>query len=277
MDSRAKGVYTSSNHACDIISCVLDFTIVMRPSCAHHHTSDNIRTYTQVLRIGTDDDWVDVHEKLAAQLTKFHAKGDNLPHMSSPAAWRNLHSKCALQWWATWGQELPELKLLAMKLVPLMIGSGPAERTWKDVDQVLTKNRNRLKMKNCLNLVFVRTWLRREIKLVTDEELECFKVWEAELIKRASFYDGPVEPDAGRQKEDRVFEDRIEDWEQKAIDGTGPGARITLGQVRRNAAAKFKLQEKYKNLYFVDKDPNGYYPCIILFIVLHLMFISFHR
>ena len=31
-----------------------------------------------------------------------------------------------------------------MKIVPLLIGSGPAERTWKDVGQIFTKNRNRL-------------------------------------------------------------------------------------------------------------------------------------
>ena len=38
-----------------------------------------------------------------------------------------------------WGQEVPELQHLDMKLVPLLIGSGPAERVWKDVDNVLTK------------------------------------------------------------------------------------------------------------------------------------------
>ena len=63
-----------------------------------------------------------------------------------------------------------------------MVGSGPAESTWKDVGQILTKNRNRLGVKTCIDLVFVRTWLRPELKLVSDEELEVFKDWETELM-----------------------------------------------------------------------------------------------
>ena len=75
-----------------------------------------------------------------------------------------------------------------------MIGSGPTERMWKDVDHILTKKNvklNDLSMQTCLDLVFVRTWLRREIKIVTDEELEYFKEWETELLQRATLYAGP--------------------------------------------------------------------------------------
>ena len=41
----------------------------------------------------------------------------------------------------------------------------------------------------------MRTWLRKEIKAVSDEELEIFKEWETQLLLNASFYDGEVEPD----------------------------------------------------------------------------------
>ena len=92
---------------------------------------------------------------------------------------------------------------------------------------------------------------------MSDAELEVFKEWETELLRAASFYDGDVEPDDGPEKEMRIFEDEIENWEQNAIDGNGPGERIPLSQVRRNHAAKFRLNEKYKALYFVDKDPDG--------------------
>lgn len=127
-----------------------------------------------------------------------------------------------------------------------MIGSGPAERTWKDVDQILTKKRNRLSMQTCLDLVFVRTWLRRELKIVTDEELECFKQWETELMQSATLYAGPVEPDTGTGRTQRIFEDHFEAWEQVAIDGTGGvGPRILLGDVKRNLASKFRLQVSY--------------------------------
>ena len=113
-----------------------------------------------------------------------------------------------------------------------------------------------MKVQTALDILYVRTWLRRELKLVSDEELEMFKEWETELLHRAEYYDGPVEP-TGRVRDLKIFEDRIEDWELNAIDGSGPGPRIPLSQVKRNGAAKFRLQEKYKGLYFIDKDPDG--------------------
>ena len=155
------------------------------------------------------------------------------------------------------------MQKLAFKIVPLMIGSGPAERTWKDVDAILTKKRNRMSVQTCMDILYVRTWLRRQLKLVSDEELAVFKEWETELFQNAEFYDGQVEPDQGLARERRIFEDRIEDWEMNAVDGTGPGERIPLGRVRRDAAAKFRLQEKYKGIFLLDKDPDGdMYTCL---------------
>ena len=216
----------------------------------------------KVFRVSDDQEWISLHGRLVEQLTKFQNKGAGLTHMSSAAAWVNLHAKCALEWWASWGVEVPDLQRLAMRVVPLMIGSGPAERTWKDVDNILTKNRNRLEMSTCLDLVFVRMWLRRELKLVSDEELEVFKEWETELLLNASFYSGPADPNSGVAPQLRIFEDKFEAWEQNAIDGTGPGPRILLGVVKRDNASRFRLQEKYKGLFFVDKDAdddNQYY------------------
>ena len=60
----------------------------------------------------------------------------------------------------------------------------------------------------------------------------------------------------------RIFEDTFEPWEQPAIDGRGVTPRLKFGDVRDNKQARFRLQEKYKGLCFLDKDPcddNGYY------------------
>ena len=78
------------------------------------------------------------------------------------------------------------------------------------------------------------------------------------MFQSASFYDGDPDPDQVAQDRVRVFEDSFEDWEQNAIDGTGEGPRIRLSVVvKADKPSKFKLQEKYKGLYFVDKDPDG--------------------
>ena len=67
------------------------------------------------------------------------------------------------------------------------------------------------------------------------------------------------DPDTGQRRVLHIFEDRFEDWEQNAIDGyrTGAGPRIPLGEVKRDKPTIFRLQEKYKGVFFVDKDPDG--------------------
>ena len=245
---------------CEITSAtyMLDPLFVTKSKFAPNCTVALWRLARKVLRIDDDEQWRRLHGVMVGQLTKFQSKGTGLAHMSSASAWQNLHSKCALEWWSSWGQEVPELQKLALKLVPLLIGSGPAERTWKNVGNILTKNRNRLAVQTCLDLVFVRTWLRRSLKAVSDEELECLKEWETELLLNASFYDGAAEPAGPVVPRQRIFEYRIEDWEQLTIDGNrgGEGDTRLLSEVRRDGAAKFRLQEKYKGLFMLDKDPN---------------------
>ena len=136
-----------------------------------------------------------------------------------------------------------------------MVGSGSAERNWKDVSNVLTKNRNRMTSKRCIDLVYVRTWLRRELKALDDEDLECFKEWEVELLRQASGEE--AQPAAAAESPRRIFKDRFEDWEQDAIDGSASNPRLSLGNVKRNKRAMFRLQEKYKDMFFVDKDAEG--------------------
>ena len=52
------------------------------------------------------------------------------------------------------------------------------------------------------------------------------------------------------------FVDEIEGWEQNAIDGKGPGPKILLTAVKKDKAGAFKLQEKYKGMFLLDKDPE---------------------
>ena len=103
-----------------------------------------------------------------------------------------------------------------------------------------------------MDILYVRTWIRRSIKIVNDEELECFKEWETEFFQQAEFYDGDVEPNQGLSRQRRTFEDFIEDWERNSIDGTGPGARRPLSQVKRDAAATVSsVSMKNTMVYFL--------------------------
>jgi len=86
-----------------------------------------------------------------------------------------------MYWWAAWGKDVPELQKLAMLIVPLLAGSGPAERTWKDIGHILTKERRgKMLHANMVKILFVRRWLRRKYNRDRAEEA-AFKEWEEEL------------------------------------------------------------------------------------------------
>ncbi len=94
---------------CEITSAtyLLDPLFVPQSRFAGACTVSLWKLARKVLHIADDDEWVRVHGTLVEQLTKFQVKGGNLPHMSSAAAWTNLHSTCALQWWSSWGKKCP--------------------------------------------------------------------------------------------------------------------------------------------------------------------------
>ena len=252
------------NMQSEIVSAayMLDPLFVSQSSQSADCTNKLWSVARRVLRPKDDAEWTRLKGTLVEQLAQFQSKGEDLEHMSSPAAWEKLSSKCALKWWLQWGVETPELQALAKKIVPLIVGSGSAERTWKDVGNVLTKNRNKLDSATFIDLVFVRTWLRRELHVMSDEGAECFQEWEEKLLKEAGQYLGDGDGDgaaatAAANPDVRIFEDRFEEWEQDAIDGTGSDPRIRLGVVKKDKTGKFRLQEKYQNLFFVDKDVDG--------------------
>ena len=95
----------------------------------------------------------------------------------------------------------------------------------------------------------------------SDDAIVVFKAWEAELLRQAAFGGRAQETKAAEPAADAdnasVFVDSVEDWEQRAINGQGPGARLSLADVKKDKAAMFRLDSKYKGMFFVDKDPDG--------------------
>ena len=65
-----------------------------------------------------------------------------------------------------------------------MIGSGPAERTWKDCKRVLTKKRNRLDRERMRKIVFCRGVIRFRMHQAKGHKLEEYKEWEKWLLQQ---------------------------------------------------------------------------------------------
>lgn len=58
-------------------------------------------------------------------------------------------------WWENFGDEVPELKAFAMKILGLTCSASACERNWSTFNQVHTKRRNRLTTKKLNSLVYI--------------------------------------------------------------------------------------------------------------------------
>ncbi|XP_020249248.1 uncharacterized protein LOC109826637 [Asparagus officinalis] len=63
---------------------------------------------------------------------------------------------CPVTWWRLYGNDTPELKKIAMKILGLTTSSSACERNWSTFEMIHTKKRNRLTHKKLHDLVFVK-------------------------------------------------------------------------------------------------------------------------
>ena len=74
-----------------------------------------------------------------------------------------------------------------------------------------------------------------------------------DLLRKVSFYDGPVEHEAHAQNEQQIFENRIEDWEQWVIDGSKNGGtneeKRLLDTVRRDNTTNLDFRRSTRGLH----------------------------
>jgi hypothetical protein len=163
--------------------------------------------------------------------------------------------------WGTAGCFAPSLRWLAFRLASLPCSSSEAERNWKEVKRNRTKDRNRIHTDKLEKMVFVRRFIHLKRKVCYDEIDDGFSEWVSQLLTRAA----RLEPDMARSDTDtdsseRPFNDSIEPGEMVRVNGTTPGPRqpdVRLTDLKKDHAARSWLFEKYYDIAFVDKNPEG--------------------
>ena len=93
-------------------------------------------------------------------------------------------------------------------------------------------------------------------------ETDCMlSKWVKELLEKVTTSDDDEDDDDNDDDDDAgdgIFQDNIEPGEQGRIDGKEPGQPIVrLTQLKRDNAAKSWLFDKYYQMEFVDKNPEG--------------------
>ncbi|KAK4562223.1 hypothetical protein RGQ29_004902 [Quercus rubra] len=111
-------------------------------------------------------------KKIDVQLEKFkQAKG----LFGIEAAILARNTKQPAEWWDSYGDDYPELKKIAIRILSLTCSSSGCEKNWSAFEMVHSKRRNRLHQKKMNDLVFVMYNLkmkeRRAKPLSTKEEI----------------------------------------------------------------------------------------------------------
>ena len=204
----------------------------------------------KVLRITDDVEWTMRRQDIVNELAKFRMQQGGF-------AQEDYSETCSHAFWGVAGCHAPNLRELAFRLTTLPCSSGEAERNWKEVKHNYTKDRNRIDRNRLEKIVFVRRFIRLKRKLCFNENTDSgFKEWINELLAEAS----KVSDSSSSETDEALqpFVDHIEPGEQGKINGKEPGEdQVSLTELKKDHAVKSWLFEKYYNMEFVDKNPEG--------------------
>ena len=208
----------------------------------------------KVLRIDDDTDWKTKRSELVTELAAFRMKTGGFA-----AENYGVLDTCAF--WSVAGCHAPGLRQIAMYLAPLPCSSGEAERNWWEMKQAKTKIRNRLSSEKLSKLVFVRRFIRLKRAVCNNESTRLLKTWTGALHKQLDG-ENSTSSSSGDDSESTsstsAFNDHIESGEQVRINGCEPGELpVSLTELKKDHSARSWLFEKYYQINFVDKNPEG--------------------
>ncbi|GKE17047.1 SCAN domain-containing protein [Tanacetum coccineum] len=118
-------------------------------------------TFYKCLETMCDDE--NLSKKIDLQLVSFK-KSKGLFNCSTARLTRK--EKSPTDWWDSFGDDIPELKQFAIRVLSLTCSSSGCERNWSDFEMVHSKRRNRLQQQKMNDLVFVMY----NLKLIGREE-----------------------------------------------------------------------------------------------------------
>ncbi|XP_077250104.1 uncharacterized protein LOC143889688 [Tasmannia lanceolata] len=109
----------------------------------------------------------------------------------------------AIDWWATYGSETPELAEVAKKVLSQPITSSSAERNWSTYSFIHNVKRNRLNSSRADKLVFIHSNIRLQSRFIETYKDGPFKKWD-------------IDPEHTNIDDSIV---RLEDMRWKSLDG----------------------------------------------------------
>ncbi|XP_050121243.1 uncharacterized protein LOC126598911 [Malus sylvestris] len=141
-------------------------------TCVENFLPDNYEVQNQVINI---------------EMSKYKKReGGFGRHLAEIGCIKNDDNYDPVSWWSTYGNRVPNLQRIAIKILSLTTSSSGCERNWSTFEGIHTKKRNRLDTTMLNNLVYVQS----NAKIMTKKEKENGKKMDILLASEASMAQG---------------------------------------------------------------------------------------
>jgi hypothetical protein len=148
----------------------------------------------------------------------------------------NARLMSAAEWWCLYGDETPELQLVAARVCAAVSGAGSAERGHKEMAFLLTKGRNRMEWPKTEKMMYVRineNLLRKRQRVGYRVDV----VNALDLGGEEEEEDGPPLPSAWHEAEEAEEAAFAAQVEERTTRGAARAARVAVAKPRRRAPA----------------------------------------
>jgi hypothetical protein len=147
----------------------------------------------------------------------------------------NARHMSAADWWAEYGEEVPELQLVATRCCGCVSGAGAAERGHKEMAFLLTKIRNRMQWPKTEKMLYVRI----NENMMRKRQRIGFRVAVADASTMEADEDDeqPAMPSAWREAEEEAEAEFAAEADTHTTRGAARAQRVAAGKPHRRKPA----------------------------------------
>ncbi|XP_022031007.1 uncharacterized protein LOC110931946 [Helianthus annuus] len=197
-----------------------------------------------------------VYMKIEEQLILYREKKGLFGYRGSLATYQ---TRPPVLWWGEYGDDTPELKAFAMKILGLTCSASACERNWSTFNQVHTKRRNRLTTERMDDLVFIMYNRKLKQKFVKRSNL---KEDEDPLLVENVMSDDEwiADPSDDDDDEDAIEVDaaNVEESDEVIRTTRGSGATKTRrgGGIIERGGGSSSSKKRKAALHLIDEDDD---------------------
>ncbi|KAL0367740.1 UNVERIFIED_CONTAM: hypothetical protein Sradi_3664100 [Sesamum radiatum] len=187
---------------------------------------------------------------------------DKLGEFESPLARQAVSTSLPTQWWYNYGDEAPNLRKIAVKVLSQTCASSGCERNWSTWSLIHTKLRNRLATEKLHKLVYAHYNMRLRVRnlMYQREDDDYYNPIDLNHI----FHDNDILEEWTREAEEPLLPENNLDWldeegrmdnveNDEDDDASLPLSRWSIQRSSKGKGKNISSKEKGKQVTFKDK------------------------